>query len=141
MCAVESKIVREFTCTVPYDKDLLLGLKELATRLKISTGTLTVIGALRNATLYYYLQDEKKFKRLCFANPMEIVSGIGNIATLNNELIIHCHLVLANKNGTCYGGHLTEGSRVFAAEVQLRELSPPIGRQFDQTTGLNLLKT
>lgn len=138
LSALESKCLREYVCAIPYDSDLLLALKDLIKRLQIRTGTFTIIGALRNATLYYYLQTEKRFNKNVFDRPMEIASGIGNIATMNDELIVHCHLVLADKNGICFGGHLAEGSKVFAAEVHIRELSPPIKRKFDQTTGLNL---
>jgi predicted DNA-binding protein with PD1-like motif len=140
MSAVETKPMREFICSVPYDADLLLSLKDLAKRLGINTGTINFIGALRGATLYYYIQDEKRFHKNVFEEPLEIVSGVGNIATLNDELVIHCHVVLADKNGTCYGGHLAEGSKVFAAEIHIRELSPQVKRGFDPVTGLNLLQ-
>lgn len=138
--AVETRPLREFVCSVPYDADLLPSLKDLVKKLGINTGTISLIGALRNATLLYYVQNEKRFHKNVFDHPLEIVSGIGNIATLNGDLVIHCHLVLADKNGYCYGGHLAEGSKVFAAEANIRELSPQITRQFDPVTGLNLLK-
>jgi predicted DNA-binding protein with PD1-like motif len=138
LSALESKCLREYVCAIPCDSDLLLALKDMIKKLQIRTGMFAIIGALRNATLYYYLQSEKQFYKNVFNSPMEIASGIGNIATMNDELIVHCHLVLADKNGACYGGHLAEGSKVFAAEVHIRELSPSIKRKFDQTTGLNL---
>lgn len=140
MSAVETKSLREFVCGIPYDADLLPSLKDLAKKLGVNTGTMNFIGALRCATLYYYVQDEKRFHKNILEGPLEIASGIGNIATLEGDLVVHCHVVLADKNGSCYGGHLAEGSRVFAAEVNIRELSPPIKRLFDPVTGLNLLQ-
>lgn len=140
MSAIETTPLREFFCSVPYDADLLLYLKDLIKKLGINTGVINFIGALRSAALHYYIQDEKRFHKNTFEGPMEIVSGIGNIATLNDELVIHCHVVLADKNGTCYGGHLAEGSKVFAAEIHIRELSPQVKRSFDPVTGLNLLQ-
>jgi len=135
---LESKGLREHLCSIPYDADLLISLKDIVKKLKIRSGIMTVIGALRNATLYYYVQDEKRFHKNTFEGPLEIASGTGNIATLNDEIIVHCHLVLADKDGRCFGGHLAEGSRVFAGEVYIRELSPPMKRKFDAQTGLNL---
>lgn len=129
---------REFLCKLPYDSDLLLALKDLARRLGVKTGIFMLLGALKSATLLYYIQSEKKYIKLTFDFPLEIVSGIGNIAVMNDDLIIHAHIVLADKEGRCYGGHLTEGSRVFSCEVYLRELSPTIQRKYDATTGLNL---
>jgi hypothetical protein len=140
MTAIGSKQLKEYICSVPYDSDLLTSLKDLVKKLGIKTGTINFIGALRGATLLYYIQDEKRFHKNVLEGPLEIVSGIGNIATLNEELVIHCHVVLANKDGSCFGGHLAEGSRVFAAEVHIREFSPPVKRGFDKVTGLNLLQ-
>ncbi|MEM3364899.1 MAG: DNA-binding protein [Candidatus Methanomethyliaceae archaeon] len=136
---LEVKGQREFLCNIPYDSDLLLSLKELAKTLKIETGIFTFIGALKTACLFYYAQNEKKFEKNVFEGPFEIVSGMGNIATLEGDIVVHAHLVIADRKGNCHGGHLTEGSKVFACEVYLRELSPPIIRKYDPLTGLNLL--
>ncbi|MEM0057240.1 MAG: DNA-binding protein [Candidatus Geothermarchaeota archaeon] len=138
MSYLEMKGQREFLCKLPYDSDLLLALKDLARKLGVKTGIFILLGALKNATLLYYIQSEKKYVKLTFDFPLEIVSGVGNIAVMNDDLIIHAHIVLADKEGKCYGGHLTEGSRVFSCEVYLRELSPTIQRKYDATTGLNL---
>jgi len=134
----ESKGLREYVCRVPYDSDLLLSLKDLASKLQVRSGWINVFGALRKATLLYYLQEEKRFLKNTFDGPLEIASGIGNISTLNEDTIIHCHVVLAGKDGACHGGHLAEGSPVFAVEVHMSELSPPVIRKYDEQTGLNL---
>lgn len=136
---LEVKGQREFLYNVPYDADLLLSIKELAKKLKVKTGIFTFIGALKSARLFYYVQKEKKFKENIFEGPFEIVSGMGNVATLEDDIVVHAHLVIADRDGNCYGGHLTEGSRVFACEVHLRELFPTVVRKYDSLTGLNLL--
>ncbi|MBM5804758.1 MAG: DNA-binding protein [Candidatus Verstraetearchaeota archaeon] len=138
LSVLESKGLREYLCNIPYDADLLVSLKDVVKKLQIRSGIMMVIGALRNATLYYYLQDKKHFHKNMFEGPLEIASGTGNIAILDDEIIVHCHLVLADRDGRCFGGHLAEGSRVFAGEVYIRELSPPMKRRFDAKTGLNL---
>lgn len=138
MSYLEVKGRREFLCRLPYDSDLLTALKDLAKKLGVETGIFTLLGSLRTATLLYYIQSEKKYIKLAFDFPLEIVSGIGNIAMMNGDLIIHAHVVLADKEGRCYGGHLTEGSRVFSCEVYLKELTPTIQRRYDNVTGLNL---
>ncbi|MDH5806644.1 MAG: DUF296 domain-containing protein [Candidatus Methanomethylicaceae archaeon] len=138
MSYIEVKGQREFLCKLPYDADLLLSLKDLAKKLNVNTGIFTLLGALKTASLFYYIQNEKRYVKITFDFPVEIVSGIGNIAILNNDVLVHAHLVLSDREGKCYGGHLTEGSRIFACEVYLKELSPIIFRKYDSTTGLNL---
>lgn len=138
MSYVEVKGQREFLCKLPYDADLLLSLKDLAKKLNVNTGVFTLLGALKTASLFYYIQSEKRYVKITFDFPVEIVSGIGNIAILNNDVLVHAHLVLSDREGRCYGGHLTEGSKIFACEVYLRELSPTMFRKYDSITGLNL---
>lgn len=138
MSYLEVKGQREFLCRLPYDSDLLPALKDLAKKIGVKTGVFVLLGALKNATLLYYIQNEKKYIKLTFNSPLEIVSGIGNISIMNDDLIIHAHVVLADKEGRCYGGHLTEGSKIFSCEVYLKELSPTIQRKYDGITGLNL---
>ncbi|MEM1515845.1 MAG: DUF296 domain-containing protein [Candidatus Bathyarchaeia archaeon] len=138
MSYIEVKGQREFFCRLPYDSDLLLTLKELARKLNVRTGIFILLGALKTATLLYYVQNEKRYKKITFDFPLEIASGIGNIAVINDDLIIHAHVVLADKEGKCYGGHLTEGSKIFSCEVYLREITPTIYRKYDPITGLNL---
>ena len=140
MSAIETSPKREFLCLIPYDADLLPSLKDLVKKLGVNTGVINFIGALRGATLLYYIQDEKRFHKTTLEGPLEIASGMGNIATLEGDHVVHCHVVLADKDGSCYGGHLAEGSRVFAAEVHIRELSPRLQRKYDDLTGLNLLQ-
>lgn len=130
----------EYIVKIPHGSDLLLSLKDIANRLRVESGVFTVIGALKRAALYYYLQEEKRYHRIEFDAPLEIASGMGNIATKEGETVVHCHVVLADKDGKCYGGHLAEGSIVFAGELYLRAFSQKLERKYDNTTGLNLLE-
>ncbi|MCS7097535.1 MAG: DUF296 domain-containing protein [Candidatus Methanomethyliaceae archaeon] len=139
MSYLEVEPKREFICKLPYDSDLLLALKDLAKKLNVKTAVFTLLGGLKNASLFYYIQSEKRYVKITFDFPVEIVSGIGNIAMLNEEIMVHAHLVLSDREGRCYGGHLTEGSKVFACEVHLKEISPVLNRKYDPITGLNLL--
>lgn len=135
---LEIKGQREFLYKLPYDSDLLLALKDVAKKLGIKTGVFTMLGALKSATLMYYLQSEKKYVKISLDSPLEIASGVGNIAVMGDDIVVHAHVVLSDREGRCYGGHLAEGSRVFSCEVYLKELSPIVHRKYDEVTGLNL---
>ncbi|MDI9643752.1 MAG: DNA-binding protein [Candidatus Verstraetearchaeota archaeon] len=129
----------EYFIKIPHDSDLLVSIRDAAEGLRIGAGVFTVIGALKKATLYYYLQDEKRYWKNTFDTPLEIASGIGNIASKDGETVVHCHVVLADKDGRCFGGHLAEGSLVFAGEAHLRAFRQNIRRKYDETTALNLM--
>ncbi len=140
MSIQESKLVNEYMINIPHDADLLLAIKDAVIKLGITSGTINVIGALKKAVLYYYLQDQKTFQTMLFDRPLEIASGMGNIAVKDGETIVHIHVVLSDKDGHALGGHLAEGSKVFAGEVWIRALSPTMRRKFDPLTGLNLFE-
>ncbi|MEJ5292117.1 MAG: PPC domain-containing DNA-binding protein [Candidatus Methanosuratincola sp.] len=129
----------EYMYGIPHDSDLLASLKGASEQLGIAAGVFTVIGALKKAVIHYYVQEKKQYRKILLDAPLEIASGIGNIAVKDGDTIVHCHVVLADKEGRCFGGHLGEGSIVFAGEAYIRALSPKIIRKYDQTTGLNLL--
>ena len=90
--------------------------------------------------LYYYKQDEKKYVDCVnLEKTLEIATCMGNISILNDEVFAHTHVVLADHQGHCYGGHLMPGSVVFACEYVIQEfLGDPLCRSKDDTTGLML---
>lgn len=129
----------EYVFSIANGSDLLSSLRMAAEQLKIEAGIFTVIGALKKATISYYLQDQKRYHQIDLGIPLEIASGIGNIAVKDGETVIHCHVVLSDKEGRCFGGHLGDGSIVFAGEAYIRALNPKIVRKYDDITGLNIL--
>lgn len=137
---VEVKRGREFIERIEYGKDLLRSLEGLARERGIKSGVLMAIGALQRARLKYYNQEEKEYVAISIDEPMELLSCIGNISTFKGKIIVHCHVVLADRNGRAYGGHLDYGTIVFSCEVYLSELKGiELERKYDYVTGLNLL--
>ncbi|RKY34808.1 MAG: DNA-binding protein [Candidatus Omnitrophota bacterium] len=121
-------------------EDLLLSLIELCKKEDITMGIFSVIGAVTNAKLGYYNQDEKKYVE-CVAidEKLEITSCVGNVSLKDSEIFVHAHITLANHRGHCYGGHLMPGASIFAAEYSIRELTGgALHRKYDPETGLNL---
>ena len=53
--------------------------------------------------------------------------------------MVHAHINLADSEGRTFGGHLAEGTTIFATELYLEELKGEKKiRRFDQETGLTL---
>jgi len=52
---------------------------------------------------------------------------------------VHAHVVLADHDGNCFGGHLMPGAEIFAAEYHIKELTGAnLERKDDPETGLSL---
>lgn len=105
----------------------------------IRAATLTFLGAVRRASLRYYNQEEKRYEDFDINKHLEVVAGTGNVSVLEGEPFVHIHAAFADAAGRAHGGHVNEGTEVFALEVTLWQLDgiAPV-RQLDETTGLML---
>jgi len=119
--------------------DLLEEMEKLVRFHNVCMGTVSLIGAVTEATIGFYAQDEKKYMSTTFNREMEIVSCQGSISLKDGNPMIHAHISLADSTGQAIGGHLMPGTRVFAAEyiIQTIQGQVPI-RNFDDETGLSL---
>ncbi len=135
-----------------HQADLLEEINTTCKKNHIKTGLISLIGAVSTVKLGFY--DQKKHKYTCFIPglkeiginepndtfaPFEIVSGLGNISLKEGEPFAHIHLIVSDKEGKTYGGHLMPGTNIFAAEIIIQSFDgPELHRGLDQTTGLPL---
>ena len=98
------------------------------------------IGAVSQARVGYYNQAERKYYFLDLARPLEIIALTGNISLKDGEPMVHAHVTLSDSDGRAFGGHLAEGTLVFACEFAIQEYrsATALVRQMDDPTGLFL---
>lgn len=125
---------------LPQGADLLESLNDLCARENITAGEVRAIGALANAALGFYNQHTREYEYLALDQPLEIVSLIGDVSLKDGRPFVHAHVSLGDGQGRLWGGHLAQGSEIFACEVMLIEYQTdePFERVFDQGTGLLL---
>jgi predicted DNA-binding protein with PD1-like motif len=121
-------------------EDLLAALANCAREHGITLGEVQAIGAVSRARVGYYNQEERKYQYIELNNPREILSLTGNISLKDGEPMVHAHITLSGDDGRAYGGHLAEGTLVFACEFAIQEYrsATPLVRQMDDPTGLFL---
>jgi hypothetical protein len=135
----EYQVKRIFMGRLPYGKNLLLAIQEFCEHQEIALGILSVIGALKRAELGFYQQEKKEYSKLIYDQELEIVSCTGNISVRDGKPMVHAHICLADSAGNSFGGHLLQGSIIFAAELVITELSGELlVRGYDELTGLPL---
>jgi uncharacterized protein len=107
----------------------------------IGGGVLQAVGAVKNAELGYYdlVKREYFFKK--FPEDREVASLMGNIALVEGKPFIHAHAVLSAMTDAldCVGAHIKEAEVAVTLEVYLTPFDTPIGRAYDEGTGLKLL--
>jgi len=137
---MEAKKGRIFIGRFATKIDLLEDLTALCKKENIQLGVFSIIGALHCVKLGYYHQDEQKYTTaLELEKKLEITSCTGNISLKDGEIFVHAHVSLSDHEGKCYGGHLMQGSVLFAGEYFIQELTGgKLERKLDQETGLSL---
>jgi len=125
---------------LPQGQDLLIALNQLCKDQGVSLGEVRAIGAVTKAVVGFYDQDKRQYGFLPLDEPMEILSLTGNVSIKDGKPFVHAHVVLGREDGSAVGGHLAEGSPIFACEVVLRELESqePFVRGMDEGTSLPL---
>jgi uncharacterized protein len=102
----------------------------------IGYATLTGLGAVRGATISYYVAATKQYETYEIAEQMEVVSLIGNVALREGKPFIHAHVALGKRDLSMIGGHLNDLAIYPTLEVWLRPEPEPVQRAFDESCGL-----
>jgi predicted DNA-binding protein with PD1-like motif len=124
---------------LPSGSDLYEELSKIVEGEDILLGRIQGIGAVTQATIAYYDQIKSEYLSLEFTGGMEIVSLTGNISMRDGKPFVHAHIVLSDREGKTYGGHLLPGTKIFACEVFIEEFDgEKLIRTKDNKTGLFL---
>lgn len=120
--------------------DLLGALTNICQELGITLGEVKAIGAVSRARIGYYHQNARQYEWLDLDRHMEVLALEGNISLKDGQPFVHAHVILADGDGRACGGHLAEGTVVFALEFVIQELKSDrlLNRQMDGETGLFL---
>jgi hypothetical protein len=120
--------------------DLLGALQRICSDLQIKLGDIRALGAVRSARIGYYDQDRRDYFFFDLAQHLELLSLVGNVSIRDGKPFLHVHVTFANDRGETVGGHLAEGTEVFACEFTITEYSSDTAfeRTHDGETGLFL---
>lgn len=135
-----AKIIKIHVFRLKPGAKLAEGILEFCRKNQVKSGVvLSLIGSLSSAEIGYLKKLPGKFIAKKYRGPLELVSGSGTLAQLNQETLLHIHIVIATEKNVI-AGHLSEAQIFSTAEVVLAELDTIIHRQKDPYTGLNELK-
>lgn len=132
---VEGK--REFVARLDHGKDWRGQIEAFAEAEGIDAAFFYGLGAVTDATLLFYDQDEQEYDDIEFDEPFEMTPAVGNISLLDGERFAHTHAVLSREDGSTVAGHL-DTATVFAGEVYVREFDTHLERHHDEVTDLDL---
>lgn len=129
-----------FLAVLDAGDEIVESLKRIADTERIGLASIQGIGAVREAVLGYLDLDQKQYlKRQLGSESFELLSLLGNLARLEGEPIVHCHVVLGDREMRTFGGHLFEATTSVTAEIFIRVFEGEAPRHFDPNFGAILL--
>ncbi|HEU5347933.1 MAG TPA: PPC domain-containing DNA-binding protein, partial [Ktedonobacterales bacterium] len=76
---------------------------------KISGGSFTAIGGMRQVTLKYFNTTTRLYEERELNDQLEVLHLTGNVGLLNGQPFVHAHITLSNREYQTYGGHFGDG--------------------------------
>jgi predicted DNA-binding protein with PD1-like motif len=128
---------REYVARLDHDRDWRGQVEEFADAEEVDAAFFIGLGAVQDARLLYYDQDDQEYSPVEFDEPFEVVPAVGNISWLYDERFAHTHVTLSRADGTVVAGHL-DTARTFAGELYVREFDTRLERDHDPVTDLDL---
>jgi len=107
--------------------DLLDSLTAFARSNGVLAATITFLGSVSRADLSWYDPDAGDYRTLVREEQLEVAGGTGNISLYEGQPLVHIHAVFADSTGKTIGGHINQGTTVFAMEATVQQLTgePP----------------
>jgi predicted DNA-binding protein with PD1-like motif len=128
---------REYVARLEHGADWRGQIEAFADEEEIDAAFFVGLGAVQDATLLFYDQDDQEYDAIEFDEPFEVVPAVGNISWLYDERFAHTHMTLSREDGSVVAGHL-DSATTFAGELYVRAFDTPLERQHDEVTDLDL---
>ena len=116
---------------------LLKALKSLLPEDQIKEVSEAIEGYLTEAKTEF----EKEYEDKHIMEDLEIIGVIGNVATLGDTIMVHAHGTFSDRNMHVLGGHIKKIIVSATGEVMFNKLEGAVAREYDDNTGLNLMKS
>ncbi|KAB1187086.1 MULTISPECIES: PPC domain-containing DNA-binding protein [Haloferax] len=130
-------VSEEYLARLEHGADWREEIEEFCARKGIDSAWFNAMGAVQDAELWFYDQDDQEYQSVTFDEPLEVAACVGNVSLLDGEPFAHTHAVLSRRSGQSLAGHL-DSATVFAGEVNLRVFDEPLEREHDDVTDLDL---
>jgi predicted DNA-binding protein with PD1-like motif len=143
---------REYVARLENGRDWRGQIEDFADEEGIDAAFFIGLGAVEDAVLNFYDQDEQEYYDVEFDEPFEVTPAVGNISWLDSEeprssesrtepdggeRFAHTHMTLSREDGSTVAGHL-DSATTFAGELYVREFDTTLERAHDDVTDLDL---
>jgi len=139
----ETKIKKKAIISrIDKDEEVISSLEKIAKEEDIESAFFFAIGAVKNAIISYYDHQTKSYIDKEINEDVEVLSLNGNISYVYGEdkVIVHCHIVLSDRNFGLIGGHLKKAITSVTLETIIIPVEDRIERVKNEEFNLYIWK-
>lgn len=115
-------------------------LKIIGEKEQIKLGSITALGSVNDFTVGVFDTEEKQFYPNKFQGAFEITNLFGTITTKDGEYYAHLHMMVGDKKGQVFGGHLIEGTIAATCEMIITIMDGTVEREYKEEFQTNMVK-
>ena len=121
-------------------EEFINSLQNFCEKENIKVGWIQAIGSAQDINLAYFDTNLKDYEIKEFKEFLEIVTITGNIALKENKIFLHAHGLFSREDMSIIGGHIHRCVISATCEIVLFIGEGEMKREFDDETGLYLLR-
>lgn len=133
------RFVDTYVLRLERGEEIIDSLKTLVEKEEIKGGSFYGLGAVRDVSLGYFDVEKKEYNEKSFDQEFELTSLVGDVSFLDEKIIVHAHVTLADQDFKAFAGHLNQAKVTATVEIILRPIDGRLRRMPDPVIGLNLL--
>jgi predicted DNA-binding protein with PD1-like motif len=133
------KFVDTYVIRLETGEEVIESLKRFVEKEKIRGAFFSGLGAVNDVSLGYFDFERKEYEKKVFEQDFEVTSLVGDVSFLDEKIIIHTHVTLADKDFKIIGGHLNKATVTATLEIVFNPVEGSLLKKLDPKTGLNLL--
>lgn len=137
---INEKPERSFALILDNGDEVVSCIERFAAEQRLTASRLTAIGALRDVTLGYFDWERKEYHPHRYAEQLEVLSLVGDIAMDGDQPKLHAHAVLGRGDCTTLGGHLLRATVRPTLEILVTDAPAYLCRRHDPQSGLALIR-
>lgn len=130
---------KPFIFTLKEGDHLFNAILQCADAIKLKSGIITGLGALRDITIGFYNRATCQHHSKLFSGDYEITSLTGNVTFAESDRFIHIHAALGDENFHVFGGHIISAYASAATEISIIPLTYEIHRNYNPSLGIKII--
>lgn len=132
---LEERDEKTYVVALDAGEEVVASLMAFAKAHDLGTSHISAVGAFSEVLLGFWDVERNHYRRIPVKEQVEVLSLMGDILVDDDEPSVNANVVVGNRDGHAFGGHLVEGYVRPGLEVIIVESSSHLHRIIDPKSG------